>query len=129
MVKNFAKDSANFIKAGAPMCSEKEFERRMNICRDCEHFTEKNQCGICGCLMTIKAGWKTAECADTPKRWEKLMEKDESDIAMERVRQVMEKSEPDFKHTKESMLIPGQKSEIQFREERRKHLNKLKGRK
>lgn len=69
MVKNFAKDSAQFIKEGAPMCSAEEFEERMSICKSCEHLTEEDKCGLCGCFMPVKAGWKTTECADNPKKW------------------------------------------------------------
>ena len=73
MVKNFAKDSAQFIAQGAPMCSTEEFEERMSICKSCEHLTEEDKCGLCGCFMPVKAGWKTTECADNPKRWNKLV--------------------------------------------------------
>ncbi len=73
MVQNFAKESVKFIKQGAPVCSEEEYHERMSICMSCEHFTEKQSCGICGCRMPVKAGWKTSECADTPKRWDKLV--------------------------------------------------------
>lgn len=73
MVKNFAKDSAQFIKQGAPMCSTEEFEERMTICKSCKHLTEEDKCGLCGCFMPVKAGWKTTECADNPKRWHALI--------------------------------------------------------
>lgn len=72
MVQNFVKESAHFVKEGAPVCSKEQYEERMSICISCEHYTEKNKCGICGCHMPLKAGWKTSECADTPKRWNKL---------------------------------------------------------
>tara|TARA_R100001198_G_C5209449_1_gene195366 strand:+ start:260 stop:871 length:612 start_codon:yes stop_codon:yes gene_type:complete len=72
MVQNFVKESAHFVKEGAPVCSKEEYEERMSICVSCEHYTEKSKCGICGCHMPLKAGWKTSECADNPKRWNKL---------------------------------------------------------
>jgi len=76
MVKNFTRDSAEFIKAGAPICPEEEYTHRMDICISCEHYTEKQSCGICGCHMPVKAGWKTTECADNPKKWRKLTDAD-----------------------------------------------------
>ena len=83
MVQNFAKESVNFIKQGAPITSTEEYEERIAICVSCEHFTEKKACGLCGCHMPVKAGWKTSECADTPPRWGKLVltEKEEELLA------------------------------------------------
>ena len=37
-----------------------------------DKITEKQKCSLCGCYMPTKAGWKTSECPDTPKKWEKL---------------------------------------------------------
>jgi len=84
MVQNFAKESVNFIKQGAPLTSSEEYEERISICVSCEHFTENKSCGLCGCHMPVKAGWKTSECADNPKRWNKLvLTKEEEKVLVE----------------------------------------------
>jgi hypothetical protein len=81
MVQNFAKESINFIKQGAPITSTEEYEERIAICVSCEHFTKNRSCGLCGCHMPVKAGWKTSECADNPKRWNKIvLNKEEEDV-------------------------------------------------
>ena len=84
MVRNFVKDSAKFIAEGAPVCSKEEYEERMAICVSCEHFTEKKTCGLCGCNMPLKVGWKTSECADTPKKWNKLITDEEEKVLIEK---------------------------------------------
>ena len=73
MVQSFVKESVEFVKKGAPVCSKEEYQERISICMSCEHFTEKQKCGLCGCNMQVKTGWKTSECADNPPRWNKLV--------------------------------------------------------
>jgi len=72
MLKTFAKESINFIREGAPMCSEEEYKERMSLCVECPNYTDKSACSLCGCHMPVKAKWKTSECPDNPKKWSKL---------------------------------------------------------
>ena len=38
-------------------------EQRLSICRECEHFSEKNsKCHLCGCFLKIKTSWASEEC-------------------------------------------------------------------
>jgi hypothetical protein len=42
---------------------KKEYEERLTICTECEHFKKfLNRCGICGCVMTIKARLQNMSC-------------------------------------------------------------------
>lgn len=44
--------------------SEAEKERRLSICRACEHFSPTLvQCGICGCFLEAKTRLKNYHCA------------------------------------------------------------------
>jgi len=87
MVRDFVKESAKFLAEGAPVCSKEEYEERMAICVSCEHFTEKKSCGLCGCNMPIKVGWKTSECADTPRKWDKLISKEEEEVILKKYKE------------------------------------------
>jgi len=71
-VKNFTKESVKFLKEGAPVCSPEEYAERLAICNACDKYTAAHKCSLCGCHMPIKVGWKTSECADNPKKWNKL---------------------------------------------------------
>ena len=126
MIKNFAKDSAEFIKQGAPMCSEEEFEARMNTCRACPEVTDEDKCGICGCYMPVKAGWKTTECPADPKKWGKLIGDDEGRMMTEQLYNrgdAKDAPKPD-----EIMQISGSSRKTQGNI-RRAHIDKLKGKK
>ena len=69
--KNLVKETAKHLANGAQNVTKKEYLSRMDICNSCVHFIHKdNTCGICGCLMHIKAKWQTSQC---PKdKWDKL---------------------------------------------------------
>ena len=70
MAKNFSKDLAKYIAAGASNVSEKDYEERLDACSKCVYFIEdRMRCGKCGCLIEHKAKWKTAICPDIPPRW------------------------------------------------------------
>ena len=89
MVRNFVKESVNFIKEGAPVCSEDEYTERITLCSTCDKYNEDKQtCGICGCFMPAKAGWKTSACPDDPPKWNKLIEPKEEEKFMQRQRGV-----------------------------------------
>ena len=65
MMKSFSKDLANYVKAGAPNCSEKDYKERLLTCDACPHLLRNMmRCGKCGCLVEHKAKWKTTTCPD-----------------------------------------------------------------
>lgn len=37
-------------------------ERRIEICKSCEHITSLNTCGKCGCFLPIKSYFKVFKC-------------------------------------------------------------------
>ena len=41
--------------------SEEEKERKLSICRSCEHF-DAPRCTLCGCYMNFKAALASSEC-------------------------------------------------------------------
>jgi hypothetical protein len=46
-----------------PRSPEEIVETRLEICRACEHFKPRvQQCGKCGCFMTLKTTLKKARC-------------------------------------------------------------------
>lgn len=42
--------------------SKEEIEERLNLCKACDNFTEKQFCKICGCYMPIKVTVRRMEC-------------------------------------------------------------------
>tara|TARA_R110002012_G_scaffold25328_1_gene84132 strand:- start:169 stop:561 length:393 start_codon:yes stop_codon:yes gene_type:complete len=63
MAKNFARDLAEYVKAGAPNVSESRYKNRLNTCKKCpDLIKEAMRCGKCGCLVEHKAKWKTTKC-------------------------------------------------------------------
>lgn len=69
LVKNFSKEISKFAKAGAPTVTEDEYKDRLQTCATCEHFLRERRCGLCGCVVAMKAQMKTADCPDN--RWTK----------------------------------------------------------
>ena len=50
--------------------SEAEKNRRMNICRQCEHFQPTlSQCGLCGCFLEAKTRLVNYTCAADEPKW------------------------------------------------------------
>jgi hypothetical protein len=42
---------------------KEEREKRLEICRKCEHFKpDSSRCGVCGCFMKIKTALAVADC-------------------------------------------------------------------
>jgi hypothetical protein len=70
MVWDFAKAFATHAKNGFKPVSPLIFKKRMQTCLDCPDFRDDGRCGICGCVMKVKAGWKTSTCPATPPKWE-----------------------------------------------------------
>jgi len=68
MVKNFAKETVEYAKQGAPNVNESDYQDRLNTCNSCEHLRAKEgRCGLCGCVVEHKAKWATSKCPDD--RW------------------------------------------------------------
>tara|TARA_R100001509_G_scaffold142466_1_gene97876 strand:- start:553 stop:921 length:369 start_codon:yes stop_codon:yes gene_type:complete len=69
MVKNFAKETIEYAKQGAPNVSTEDYQERLETCGRCEHLKEdQGRCGLCGCVVEHKAKWATSKCPD--ERWE-----------------------------------------------------------
>jgi|TARA_R100001463_G_scaffold30224_1_gene68742 hypothetical protein len=70
MLKTFTGETANFIKAGAPVVTKEDYADRLDSCMKCEHLQKKHmKCGLCGCMLQFKARMKTTDCPDRPSRW------------------------------------------------------------
>lgn len=52
---------ADFTKSGFETVSEKEYNERIEICKNCDKFTD-NRCSLCGCNMHTKARMKIGYC-------------------------------------------------------------------
>ena len=52
---------ANHVSDGMSKCSKAELTIRLDICDKCPE-RKNTTCTKCGCLLTVKAGWKTANC-------------------------------------------------------------------
>jgi hypothetical protein len=61
---NFIKSTVNHIANKMKKVSQKETDRRIDICKGCEFFTdgEHPSCSKCGCYMNIKARWESEHC-------------------------------------------------------------------
>jgi hypothetical protein len=61
---NFIKSATKHIVNGMKKVSQKEMNRRIDICKGCEFFTdgERPSCSKCGCYMNIKARWESEHC-------------------------------------------------------------------
>ena len=42
--------------------SEKLSEARLKVCNQCEHKTNTNTCGLCGCLLAFKSRTLKSDC-------------------------------------------------------------------
>lgn len=69
MLRNFSRDLKKFAAAGAPHVTKAEYENRVETCLGCEHLQRNKRCGLCGCVIEVKAAWATADCPDG--RWSK----------------------------------------------------------
>jgi hypothetical protein len=57
-----------FVASGGKMTTPEERERRLQICRECPHFSG-SKCSICGCISRWKARLASEHCPDDPPRW------------------------------------------------------------
>ena len=66
MAQNFTSSVAEWAKAGAPVVTEEQFKKRVEICQGCEFFDAKafgnrGKCTKCGC-SSYKLFLSTANC-------------------------------------------------------------------
>lgn len=60
---NFVGAAAQHVMAGLPTVADDLYDKRMSECVRCEHYNaERDQCGLCGCRMSIKARWAEQKC-------------------------------------------------------------------
>ena len=68
LITNFSKEFTTFAKRGMPIVSKDMYKKRIEICETCPH--RKNiKCGLCGCVIAVKARMETTNCPDTPSQW------------------------------------------------------------
>ena len=82
MLKTFTKETVRFITQGGPIVSKEDYAERLDTCITCEHVQKKHmRCGLCGCMLQMKASMKTATCPDKPSRWKEqiLNDKEQKD--------------------------------------------------
>lgn len=66
-LKNFATSAVNHVKAGMPMCTEEQVQRRYDICLGCQFFKD-GACQKCGCPLVrerkfiSKLSWAHEKC-------------------------------------------------------------------
>lgn len=56
------------VAAGAPQANEAQKNARLAICQACEHY-EPGRCRVCGCGLSMKAGWADQSCPLDPPKW------------------------------------------------------------
>lgn len=65
-ITNFALASIKHVASGLSKLCDDEFNKRINICNNCEKKVGDN-CLECGCILAIKARWATEDCP--LKKW------------------------------------------------------------
>lgn len=60
--RNGVKIVGDVVRRRQILVDNKEYERRMAICKDCLMLRSDNRCAECGCLVTIKAKFKAGVC-------------------------------------------------------------------
>ena len=66
---NLGETLTNHIADGMSKCTDKELSVRLDICHKCPE-REGKTCTKCGCLLSVKSGWRTADCP--MDKWPKL---------------------------------------------------------
>ena len=56
------------IVSGQEPVSAEQQHARMAICISCPYY-DSGKCLLCGCNMTAKTGFRSAQCADNPPKW------------------------------------------------------------
>ena len=67
----FANSTAKHIANGRERAPDNVYKERLQICRDCEFYNNKNpqhpRCNECGCFLLVKASWASESCP--LKKW------------------------------------------------------------
>lgn len=58
---SFAKSAINHAASGFKDASPAVKEYRLSICDKCDH-NNGSTCSLCGCVLSIKAGWASEKC-------------------------------------------------------------------
>lgn len=67
---SFVRSLVRHVRHGLPTVSEAEKQRRLTICRECEHFEPAgSRCRRCGCRMKLKSVMALEHCPLTPPKW------------------------------------------------------------
>ena len=66
---NLGEAVATHIVDGMSKATKEEFALRLDICHKCPE-RKDTICTKCGCLLSVKAGWKTSTCP--MDKWPKL---------------------------------------------------------
>jgi len=73
LVKQFTSEITHYVKNGMPNVSASEYQDRLEACNTCPHKKEST-CGLCGCVIALKAKMATSDCPDDPPRWPEIKE-------------------------------------------------------
>tara|TARA_R110000751_G_scaffold237065_3_gene338180 strand:- start:223 stop:558 length:336 start_codon:yes stop_codon:yes gene_type:complete len=57
------------IADGMSKCTDKELSIRLDICHKCPE-RDGGTCTKCGCILSVKSGWRTSDCP--MEKWPKL---------------------------------------------------------
>tara|TARA_B100001094_G_C18196390_1_gene811671 strand:+ start:13047 stop:13466 length:420 start_codon:yes stop_codon:yes gene_type:complete len=66
---NLGEALANHVADGMSKVTKDQMAARLGICERCP-FRSEGTCTKCGCVLSVKAGWKTSDCPDN--RWPKI---------------------------------------------------------
>jgi hypothetical protein len=70
MAMSAVQAAVGFVASGFAIVDQAEQERRLAICRACEHYdSTQGRCRICGCVASLKARLASQQCPDNPPRW------------------------------------------------------------
>ena len=71
---------------GSRKVNDKDFSIRMEACLSCDHIIKKDPktCGLCGCVLKVKARWRTSDCPDN--RWKALVTEEQEDLINEQIK-------------------------------------------
>jgi hypothetical protein len=62
LAKNFSSSMMDFAKSGFEMATDEEVERRLLVCKFCEHYSGIGRCFKCGCYMPVKVHFAAMQC-------------------------------------------------------------------
>lgn len=60
------------LGTGLRNVDDKEYARRLAICKSCPQWRKGWICAVCGCLLKVKARWASESCPLDPPKWPAL---------------------------------------------------------